>query len=165
MKPALIIIDMQKAFFKGRCKTSMKTASSVINDAISYFKQQNLPIIWVQDVNKKEGAIPGTEGFELIDCLNSNEIKHTIHKQNLDCFTNTNCVDILNQQGINTVIISGFCADYCVLSSYKGALKNGFTAAILKQGIAAGSQEDINEVVINNDTVSISFLKKIVEGI
>ena len=163
MKPALIIIDMQKAFFKGYCKTSMGNASSFINEAIKTFRKKDLPIIWVQDINEKEGAIPNTKGFDIIDCLNSETIEYSVHKQNLDCFTGTNCTDILNEQHVDVVIIAGFCADYCVLSSYKGALQNGFTAAILKQAIAAGSEEDINKVVINNDTVSISLLKKMLD--
>ncbi|WP_346881648.1 isochorismatase family cysteine hydrolase [uncultured Algibacter sp.] len=162
MRPALIVVDMQKAFFNGNCKVSMEMVSPVINDAITCFKNQNLPIIWVQDINEKEGAILGTEGFEIIDGLDQTGNTNYVHKQNLDCFTNTNCCDLLKNQDIDVVFIAGFCADYCVLSSYKGALKNGFIAAILKEGIAAGSQEAINHVIINYDTISISLLKKIV---
>ena len=101
----------------------MENASSFINEAIKTFRKKDLPIIWVQDINEKEGAIPNTKGFAIIDCLNSATTEYSVHKQNLDCFTGTNCTDILNEQHVDVVIIAGFCADYCVLSSYKGAYK------------------------------------------
>ena len=161
MRPALLIIDMQKAFFEGYCKSSMQTVSPIINEAIDCFKAQGYPIILVQDVNEKEGAIPGNKGFDVIDCLDSKKVDYKIRKSNLNCFYDTNCNAILQKENIDTVILSGFCADYCVLASYKGALENGYTASILKQGIAAGAQKDIDKVVVNNDTIAISLLKKI----
>ena len=162
MKPALIIIDMQKAFLKGYCKSSMESISPIINEAIACFKKQGYPVVLVQDVNEKEGAIPGTTGFDVMDCLNWHEVDYKVRKSNLNCFVDTNCNDILKNENVDTVILSGFCADYCVLSSYKGALENGYTASILKQGIAAGSKEDIDKVIVNNDTISISLLKRMI---
>ncbi|WP_343328382.1 isochorismatase family cysteine hydrolase [Polaribacter staleyi] len=162
MKPALLIIDMQKAFLEGYCKSSMETVSPIINEAIHCFKEQGYPIILVQDVNEKEGAIPGKKGFDVIACLDWNKVDYTIHKSSLNCFYNTDCNDILQKENIDTVFLSGFCADYCVLASYKGALDNGYTASILREGIAAGAQKDIDKVVVNNNTISISLLKEMV---
>lgn len=160
MKPALLIIDMQNAFLSGYIEKSMNLAAQTINQAIKSFKDKNYPIIWVQDVNEKEGAIPGTEEFNIISALNTNMDDMCVHKQNLNAFIETECANILTRNNIDVVIVSGFCADYCVVATYKGAIKEGFAAAILKEGTAAGSQADIDRINLENETISLSVLQK-----
>lgn len=160
MNAALMIIDMQKAFAEGDCKISMEQAVPTINQAIKIFRKLGLPIIWVQDINETEGALPGTDAFELIDALDKSDADITLHKHTMNAFVDTPCTHLLNERNIDTVIISGFCADYCVISTYHGARDNNFSPVILRGGSAAGSQEDIDKVEAACDTILVSRLKK-----
>jgi nicotinamidase-related amidase len=57
MKPALMIIDMQKEYFTGYAKESMTAAAEYINEVVGYFREKKLPIIWVQDIDRDSGVV------------------------------------------------------------------------------------------------------------
>jgi nicotinamidase-related amidase len=42
-----------------------------------------------------------------------------IHKTYGNAFNKTSLEDELRKLGVDTVIITGFCAEYCVLSTYR----------------------------------------------
>jgi nicotinamidase-related amidase len=162
MNLALMIIDMQKAYAVGYCKESMEKAALAINQTILLFRQKNKPIFWVQDINQKEGVLPGTDGFGIIDCLLFDSSDRVIYKESMNAFADTKCAEVLRENGIDTILVAGFCADYCIISTYKGALNEGFTAALLKGGSAAGKQQDIDSVELECDTVSLPFLTQLI---
>ncbi|WP_158966558.1 hypothetical protein [Paraglaciecola sp. L3A3] len=64
MNLALMIIDMQKAYAVGYCKKSMEKAALTINQTIMLFRESNKPFFWVQDINQKEGGLPGKRGWD-----------------------------------------------------------------------------------------------------
>ena len=67
MKPALLVVDVQKEFFKFGPTTaqSLNDAIEYINAAIALFREKDLPVICVQQVDEEEKLAPGKEGFEL----------------------------------------------------------------------------------------------------
>ena len=71
MKPALLVIDVQKAFFEFSPATaqSLNDAIEYINAAIAMFREKHLPIICVQHVDAEENLVPGEDGFELPEAL------------------------------------------------------------------------------------------------
>jgi nicotinamidase-related amidase len=66
MKPALLVVDIQKAFFKSDPITtqSLEKAIEYINAAIALFRERHLPVICVQHMDKEAKLIPGEDGFE-----------------------------------------------------------------------------------------------------
>jgi nicotinamidase-related amidase len=80
MKLALMIIDMQKEFYVGQTKEQMDRAAEYINYVLPKFEEKNFPIIYVQDLDRGEGVVPGTEGFEMIDSLKPKANSTVIHK-------------------------------------------------------------------------------------
>ena len=62
MNIALLVIDMQKAFFYGDSKKSMEKASEYIEYAVNLFREYNRKVIWIQDEDKEDGNVNGTEG-------------------------------------------------------------------------------------------------------
>ncbi len=67
MKPALIVIDVQKDFFQISEITmqSLRSAIEVINAAIALFREKGLPVISVQHIDEEDGLKPGSPGFDL----------------------------------------------------------------------------------------------------
>ncbi len=163
MKLALMVIDLQKAFYNGESLESMDNACEYINAILPLFRKKGLPIIWVQDMDKEDGVVPGTEGFEFIDCLKPENGEHRIHKEYGNSFNKTNVIEILNKNDIDTVVITGYCAEYCVLSTYRGALDHDLTPVILRNGIASGNKNNIRFVEDISNVISYGILRKILE--
>jgi len=160
MRMALMIIDMQKAYYEGYSKISMDSAVEYINAAIEMFRDKKLPIIWVQD---KDDVAPGEVGFDLIDQLKPQEEDYRITKEYGNSFNKTNCEKIIKEENIDTVIITGYCAEYCVLSTYRGALDLDIVPILFRGSIASGVKENITFVESISDIASYQVLKKLVE--
>jgi nicotinamidase-related amidase len=165
MKPALLIIDVQQEFFKYSPVTaqSLKDAIEYINAAIALFREKQLPIICIQHMDEGDGLMPGTPGFELPAELNILPTDVHIHKTYGNSFNKTNLIDVLRERGVDTVIISGFCAEYCVLSTCRGAQDVDLMPIILRGSLASTIPDNIPFVESINNIISYSALKKVLE--
>ena len=165
MKPALLVIDVQKEFYKSNAQTaqSLKDAVEYINAAIALFRAKNLPIFCIQHMNEKEKLVPGEDGFELPEALNILPSDVRIHKTYGNAFTKTSLQQKLHELDVDTVIISGYCAEYCVLSTCRGAVDLDLTPILLRGSLASDSAENIKFVESINDMISYGALKKVLE--
>jgi nicotinamidase-related amidase len=162
MKPALLIIDVQKEFFKFSPTTaqSLHDAIEYINAAIALFRESDLPVICVQHMDEEEKLVPGKEGFELPEELGVLPSDLHIHKTYGNSFNKTSLEDELRDLGVDTVIITGFCAEYCVLSTYRGAQDLDLTPIILRGSLASDTSKNIKFVENISDIISYGALKK-----
>lgn len=163
MKPALLVIDVQKQFFKFDPTTaqSLDNAIEYINAAIDLFREKQLPIICIQHVDEENELVPGKEDFELPEKLKILPSDLHIHKTYGNSFNKTSLKEKLQELGVDTVIITGFCAEYCVLSTYRGAQDLDLTPIIFRGSLASGVPENIKFVESISDIVSYGSLKKI----
>lgn len=165
MKPALLVIDVQKAFFKNpETAHSLDQAIVQINAGIQLFRDKKLPVICIQHMVKETGLLPDTEGFELPESLNILPTDPHIHKTYGNAFNKTSLEQLLREQNIDTIIITGYCAEYCVLSTYRGALDLDFTPALLRGAIASRVPSNIPFVENVNDIISYGILKKLLSS-
>jgi len=76
MKPALLVIDIQKEFFKEDPDTERSLNNSVeyVNYVIPFFREKNLPVVFIQHKDEENGLIPGYEGFDLPDAFNPSPV-------------------------------------------------------------------------------------------
>ncbi|MGD0174190.1 MAG: cysteine hydrolase [Anaerolineales bacterium] len=165
MKPALLVIDVQKAFFKDNppAAAALRNATEYINAAIELFRKKNLPVICVQHMNPEDNVIPGQEGFDLPETLNVLPTDLHIHKTYGNAFNKTELAEALRQAGIDTVVLTGFAAEGCVLSTYRGAKDLDLTAIILRNSIVAGKPENAPFVESINEIISYGALAKVLE--
>jgi nicotinamidase-related amidase len=104
MKPALLVIDIQKAFFEG-------------------------------------------------DPITRQSLGNAFNKTPLEAE--------LRALGVDTAIITGYCAEYCVLSTYRGAKDLDLTPIILCGSLASDIPENIVFVESISDVISYGALKKV----
>jgi nicotinamidase-related amidase len=163
MKPSLFIVDVQKEFYKSSPQTaqSLKDAVEYINAAIALFRAKNLPIVCIQHMNEKEKLIPGEDGFELPDELSILSSDIHIHKTYGNAFNKTSLQSKLHELDIDTIIITGYCAEYCVLSTYRGAKDLDLTPIILRGSLASDNLENIKFVEGISEIISYGALKKV----
>ena len=165
MKPALLVIDVQKAFFglDPVMTQSLNHAIDYINAAIALFREKQLPVICVQHMNENDNLVPGQEGFDVPESLHILSSDVHIHKTYGNSFTKTPLAETLRDLGVDTVIVTGFCAEYCVLSTYRGAQDVDLAPIILLGSIASDSPENIKFVESISDAISFGALKKFLE--
>jgi len=167
MKPALLVIDMQKDFYNYTdvTKQSMKSAFETINAAIALFRKKRLPVICIQHMNEKENLKPGVEGFDLPDELEVLPSDVHIHKTYGNSFNKTPLQEKLREFGVDTVLLSGYCAEFCVLSTYRGAQDQDFAPILLRGGLASDTPENIKFVENISEIISFRALAKILETV
>lgn len=163
MKAALIVIDIQKAFFKRSPETarSLEEAIMVTNEAIALFRSRQLPVICVQHHNEASGVVPGSDGFLLPEHLNIRPDDLHIVKTYGNAFAKTGLAGELAALGVDTVVLTGYCAEFCVLSTYRGALDLDLTPILLRGAIASRNPQNIPFVESVNELISLGALKKL----
>ena len=161
MKPALLVIDVQNEFFNlnQACSDSLKTAIEYINGAIGLFRKKNLPIVVIQHKSEEEGLVPGKSGFDVPQSVKLEPQDIHIVKTYGNSFNKTGLAEKLRELGVDTVIVTGFCAEYCVLSTYRGAQDCDFTPVILRGSLASDNAEHIRFVEEITETISLGALK------
>jgi len=165
MKMALFVIDLQKAYYKDSTKASMDSACEYINAIIPQFRKKNFPIVWIQHKDEEDGSIPGTPGFDYIDLLKPEPSDLRVTKEYGNSFNKTNLIDFVKNNGIDTIVITGFCAEYCVLSTYRGAQDLDLCPVILKNAISSDNQEHLKMVEDISNIISYGILSKVIKSI
>lgn len=163
MRPALLVIDMQKHYaFANEEKTRLTLrAVEFINTAIDLFRKKGLPVICIQHRDEAEGVVPGADGFNNIDQLTINTDDIHIIKTYGNAFNKTSLEETLRKLSVNTVILTGYCAEYCVLSTCRGALDIDLVPLILRNAISSGIPENIRFVENVNEVISLGALEAV----
>lgn len=165
MKLALLVVDVQKAFFDIDPTTaqSLRNAIEYINAVIEVFRKKDLPVVCVQHVDTAEKLVPGETGYELPDELAILPTDLHIAKTYGNAFAKTPLEEELRALGVDSVIVTGFCAEYCVLSTYRGAQDLDLKPMILRGSLASGKPEHIQFVENISDVISYGTLMHFLE--
>lgn len=161
MKPALLIIDVQNEFFEisQACKLSLESAIEYINAAIDLFREKKLPIIVIQHKSEEQEIVPGNPGFNVHKNVKIVPQDIRIVKTYSNSFIKTGLAEKLNEIGVDTVIVTGFCAEYCVLSTYRGAQDLDLAAIMLRGALASDKADHIGFVEEISEIISFKALK------
>ena len=85
------------------------------------------------------------------------KVKKLGYKIKID--TNGMYPEKLKELKVDTVIVTGFCAEYCVLSTYRGAQDFDLNPIILKGSLASDNAEHIRFVEEITEIISYGALK------
>jgi nicotinamidase-related amidase len=179
-KYALLILGMQNdyGFDKNSINESiiisLNSACEFINIALDLFRKKNLPIIWLPDDIEDVFESPTmdfigrrnfgrTGNFGIMDKLRQNKMDKIITKKNRDGFKETGLLEYIKENEIDTLIITGFSAEYDILDTYKTAENYNLKPKILKNGIAGIFNGGIGHVEKICEIITINELEKIIE--
>lgn len=162
MKPALLVIDIQKAFYEEDEVGAKLLTSAVqyVNATIALFRKKGYPVICIQHMEEEWGLKPGNEGFDLPDDLNIEESDIHIHKKYSNSFNKTELLAKLKELEVDTPFITGYSALHCVLATYRGAQDNDLEPIMVRGAIAASDPEQVKMVEDICQLVSFGALKK-----
>ena len=131
MRPALLVIDMQRRFLEHGHAEKLARVPALIantNALIDFFHERDLPVILVQVVHKADGStwnqwmrehdvpalIEGTPEAEEHPDVHLRDTDIVVRKTRHSAFIRTDLDDILRSRGIDTLVLAGFSTDLCV---------------------------------------------------
>jgi nicotinamidase-related amidase len=134
MRIALLVIDMQIGLFDG--DTPRYDAEGVvqrINEIARAVRTASGIVIFIQ--HEDAGKLtPETEGWQILPSLERLDIDLLLRKQACDSFYETELPDLLEQHGVQTLIITGCATDFCVDTTIRAAASRNYEVVVVKDG-------------------------------
>lgn len=164
MKPALLVIDVQKQFLPMMSKEDQDRALEMMNWSIWLFRQYGLPVIRIYHTSEKWGPEPDSPGFEFHDSLKIEPTDPKVIKTYASAFNKTELNDLLKEKGINTLFLCGLSSVGCVLATYMDAGNYDYEAFLIKDAIIGHDAQYTNQVesIFNAlDLNTINYMLKI----
>jgi len=159
VKPALLVVDLQNEFFADDSPAlpSLRAAVEYVNAAIGLFRKLGAPVVVVRDL-EEPARVPGAASFEVHPSVEVEPGDAHVDKRFCNAFWKTDLEERLRAQGVDFVVVTGFCAEYCVFGTFRGAQERGFGAAVLRNAIASPRREHIEFVERICDVISYGAL-------
>lgn len=144
-KRALIVIDVQNEYFTGRLPVSYPSNSfENILKVIDVSKKENIPVIVVQhssDISNTPFE-KGTVGWELHDSIKDLEFEHYVEKTLPSSFVGTDLQEWLENNSIDTLVISGYMTQMCCDTTARYAKHLGYEVEFLSDATGTLSIEN-----------------------
>ncbi|MDR0559687.1 MAG: cysteine hydrolase [Prevotellaceae bacterium] len=163
-KKAVIVVDMLNDFVTGAlaCDRSKAIVPALAN-LVKAARANNVPVIYANDSHIKgvdaelklwgDHAIRGTHGAEIIPELTAQASDFIINKRRYSGFFQTDLHLLLEELGVDTVIITGLHAHMCVRHTSADAYCWGYSVVIPKDATDSFTEEDYN--------AGIKYLKEV----
>ena len=98
-------------------------------------------------------------GFDVPEKVALQPTDERIHKRYENSFNKTSLLEKLQELDVDTVIVSGFAAEHCVLSTYRGAEDLDLKPIMLRGAMASANASYIQFVESLGDVISYGALK------
>jgi nicotinamidase-related amidase len=165
MKPALLVIDVQNAFFPYMAEEHRKIAPLIINLAIDLFRARKLPLFSIYHTDPLRGPSPDSEGFAYDPAIKTTSDDIRIIKYFPNSFNNTPLKGLLHDAGCDTVFLCGLSSTGCVLATYFGAKDLGFKTFLIKDALLGPRVAYTDCIESFCDSVNVNVLQSILEGL
>lgn len=146
MRAGLMVIDMQKAFIEGPAAGSLASAAEYVGAVMPAFRRLGLPVLWVSHRDAASGLVEGAPGFAWMDGLGPLAGDLNFVKETGSAFMDPVAFGAVKALNLDVLVLAGYCAEHCLLATYKHAKDLGLKPALLRGGLASESRENIGFV-------------------
>ena len=152
-RPALIIIDMVKAFTDASrmLGANLDTQIEATRPLLEVAHQRGFPVLFstvrYEDQNLRDAGLWGlkmkgsatltadSDGWEIDPRLEVRPADSLLFKKYASCFFGTDLVPRLNARRIDTLIITGCTTSGCVRATAVDAVQNGFRPMVVREAV------------------------------
>ncbi|KAA0258140.1 cysteine hydrolase [Deferribacter autotrophicus] len=156
MKKALLVIDMLNDFILDGAPLQVPDAKNIIPNIkreIEKARKDGYPVIYVCDAHDEDDVefkiwpkhcVKNTEGAKVVDELAPKKDDYIVEKTRYSGFFNTNLNDLLQDLGVDTLIVTGVVTNICVMYTVADAVSLGYKVIVPKDCIT-GLDEKTHE--------------------
>lgn len=141
IKTALLLIDIQNEYFKGG-KSELVNSLAALENAekvLKQFREHKSVIIHVQHINIQAGAtyfLPETEGVQIHEKLKPLKNEFVVVKHTPNSFYKTDLKRILEENGIDSLVVCGMMSHMCVDTTVRAAKDYGIAVTLIEDACA-----------------------------
>jgi nicotinamidase-related amidase len=160
---ALIIIDIQKEYFKGGNLELVNPipASENARKVLNYFRAEKLPLVHIQHLSADPESLPifvqGTPGAEIHENVKPLEGERIVQKYYPNSFRETSLLQYLKENDVTEVVIIGMMTHMCIDATTRAAFDFGYKCTVIQDACASRDLE-INGEIVKAGDVQNAFL-------
>ena len=155
MKPAIIVVDMVKDNFKEGSRLQITQEGRAIlpnlRRLLEEGRRRDFPVIFACDSFLREDfifkgkmkphSLRGTKGSEVTDELKLEPSDIFLPKRRFSAFFKTDLDQTLRVFGVDTIVVTGIAAEFCVLTTVMDGLCHDLCAILLEDCTASSNKE------------------------
>lgn len=162
MKTGLLLIDIQNDYFPGGRMELAGPLEAARNarELLQCFREHDLFHVHIQHVAIKPGAtffLPGDSGADIHDSVAHFEGEPLIIKHFPNSFRETRLQDVLQENAIERLVITGMMTHMCVDATARAAADLGYKVLVVEDACATRDLQ-YGETLIPADHVHKAFL-------
>ncbi len=152
MKTGLIIVHVQNDYFTGGSMelVDMDIAASNCKKLLDSFRSKQAPIFHVQHITTREGAtffVAGSTGSEIHYSVKPQQSEPVIIKHYPSSFRETKLNEMLQESGIEALVICGAMSHMCIDTTTRAAFDLGYKCSVVSDACATRDLEFNNQLV------------------
>jgi len=146
MKQGLIIIDVQNDYFQGGSMelVAMEAAADNCQQLLNRFRQEQAPIFHIQHLSVRAGSaffVPGTQGCEINARVKPEQNEPVVVKNFPNAFRDTGLQGLLQNAGIEQLVVCGAMSHMCVDTTVRAAFDLGYNSQVISDACATRDLE------------------------
>ncbi len=141
MKPALVLVDIQRDYFpRGRMEVvGAVEAGRAAGRLLGAFREKHLPVIHIQHIAARPSAtffLPDTEGIDIQDGVKPLPGEPVIRKHFPNAFRGTDLEEQLASRSVTDLVICGMMSHMCIDATTRAAFDKGFACTVAHDACA-----------------------------
>lgn len=155
-KTALLLIDFQNDYFQGGKWQLDGTEAAAEQGAklLAAFREKNLPVIHVRHEFPTDDApffLPGSEGAQIHASVAPLKDEPVVLKQQINCFRDTELKQLVDELGIEHLLIVGAMSHMCIDAGARAAADFGYQVSVAHDACATLDQTFADKTVAAAD--------------
>jgi nicotinamidase-related amidase len=127
MKTALLIIDVQNIMFTEEGGTfEAADVATRIAGLLEKARCEGVPVVYVQHTEPEGELAEGEPGWFIHESIAPGEGEPIVRKAFWDSFMETNLQAVLEELGIESLVLCGMQTEFCVDTTVRGAFARGY---------------------------------------
>ncbi|HDR4909983.1 cysteine hydrolase family protein [Bacillus cereus] len=166
MKKALIVIDVQAGMYTaGMPVHNGGKFLQTLQELIMECRSNDIPVIYIQHNGPKDHPLEkGTDGWRIHAAIDPQEGDNIVEKTTPDSFHNTNLSEVLQEKGIEHVILSGMQTEYCVDTTTRRACSEGYKVTLVSDAHSTFNTEVLRaEDIVKHHNAVLGAFADVVE--
>ncbi|VVN33108.1 Peroxyureidoacrylate/ureidoacrylate amidohydrolase RutB [Pseudomonas fluorescens] len=161
-KKALVVVDIQNDYFPGGrwALSHVEDAAAQAARVIERFRDRGDLVVHIRHEFKDDNAPffrPGSEGAQIHESAKNRPEEPVVLKHYINSFRETELKSILDQHGINEIVVVGNMSHMCVDGMTRASVDFGYTTTVLHDACATLDLE-FNGVKVPAEHVHAAFM-------